>query len=50
MVNRLLNSIWLAPMGRTSHKKKIWALIKWLIKLGLLIWKLLKLFEGNDTT
>ena len=50
MVKRPLDRIWLAPVGHTPQKKKFWALLKWLIKIGLLIWKLLKLFDGDDTT
>jgi hypothetical protein len=40
------NKFWLAPTSKkSSKKKKMWTIFKWLTRLAFFIWKALKFFE-----
>jgi len=48
---KVLNSFWLASMGdgrKASKKKRQWACIKWLIRFGWLITKIINFFSGDS--
>lgn len=49
----IFNVVWQSLKERKPEEKsrsKTWVLIKWLIKIGVLVWKMLKFFfdEGDS--